>query len=113
MKRLLLVLAILLATTTPSHADGFWRESGRACVFGATVLGVSAAIMLYPALASGAATVPATTLVVGNTVFGCGLGMIGSMAAFGFGALYDSLDRTEPLPVPAPPPPPKSRNSVT
>ena len=48
-------------------------------------------MVLYPAVASGATTLPATTLVIGNTIFGCGLGMVGAMAAYGFGALYDKL----------------------
>ena len=115
MKRLLLVLAILAATATPSRADDFWRESGRACFFGAAVLGVSAAMVLYPAVASGATTLPATTLVVGNTIFGCGLGMVGAMAAYGFGALYDKLVPTETAPAmpTIPGVPQKSRDSVT
>lgn len=111
MKRVLLVLAILVATASPSRANDFWRESGQACFFGAAVLGVSAAMVLYPAVASGAATLPATTLVIGNTVFGCGLGMVGAMAAAGFRALYDRLTPDET--VPAPLAPQKSRDSVT
>ncbi len=114
MKRVLLILAILVATASPSRADDFWRESGRACFFGASVLGVSAAMVLYPAVASGAA-VPATTLVIGNTIFGCGLGMVGAIAAYGFGAIYDRLSPTETLPAlpMGPAVPRKSRDSVT
>ena len=68
MKRLLLVLVILAATASPSRADDFWRESGRACFFGAAVLGVSAAMVLYPAVASGATT--AATNSVASAVSG-------------------------------------------
>ncbi len=115
MKRLLLALVFLVATATPSHADDFWRESGRACFFGAAALGVSAAMVLYPAVASGATTLPATTLVIGNTIFGCGLGMVGAMAAYGFSALYDRLNPTETIPAMpmGPTVPQKSRDSVT
>ena len=114
MKRLLLVLVILAATATPGRASDFWRESGRACFFGAAVLGTSAALVLYPAVASGATTLPATTLVIGNTIFGCGLGMIGAMAAYGFGALYDQLAPTESAPAaPHAPVPQRSKDSVT
>jgi len=111
MKRLLLVLAILAATASPSRASDFWRESGQACFFGAAVLGVSAAMVLYPAVASGATTLPATTLVIGNTIFGCGLGLVGSMAAAGFRALYDGMGSSDAAPAPVAPP--KSRGSVT
>ncbi len=96
MKRLLLVLAILVATTGVSRASDFWRDSGQACFFGATVLGISAAMVLYPAVADGVTTLPATTLVVGNAIFGCGLGLLGSTAAWGFGALYDRLVPSDP-----------------
>jgi hypothetical protein len=117
MRKLLLVLAIVVATTAPSHASDFWRESGQACFFGAAVLGVSAAMVLYPAVASGATTLPAATLVIGNTIFGCGLGMVGSMAAYGFRSVYDRVvpTETEPAVAPqtAPVPPPKNRGSVT
>ncbi len=111
MKRMLLVLILLATTSSPSHAEDFWRESGRACFFGASVLGVSAAMVLYPAVASGA-TVPATTLVIGNAIFGCGLAMIGTMASYGFGALYDRINPSEPVPN-SPMVPQKSRDSVT
>jgi hypothetical protein len=104
MKRLLLALVILAAVAAPARAQDFWRDSGRACFFGAAVLGVSAALVLYPALAAGATTLPAASLVVGNTVFGCGLGMIGSMASYSFDALYERLFTEIPPPPPAPPP---------
>ncbi|MEI6985323.1 MAG: hypothetical protein WCK65_04270 [Rhodospirillaceae bacterium] len=117
MRRLLLVLAVLVATSSPSQADEFWRDSGQACFFGATVLGISAAMLLYPAVASAATTLPATTLVIGNVVFGCGLAMIGSMAAYGFGAIYDSLaSPSESAAAPAKVPvrdPAKSKDSAT
>jgi hypothetical protein len=118
MKRLLLALVILAAVTAPAQADSFWRDSGRACFFGAAVLGISAAMVLYPAVASGATTLPATALVVGNTVFGCGLGMVGSVAAYSFDALYEKLfsdGAAAPLDSePAPPPPVrKNQGSVT
>ncbi len=91
MKRLLLALIILYATTAPSLADDFLRNAGQSCFFGAAVLGGSAALVLYPAAASGSTTLPVTALVIGNTIFGCGLGILGSVAAYGFGALYDRL----------------------
>ncbi|MEI8396844.1 MAG: hypothetical protein WCF85_19080 [Rhodospirillaceae bacterium] len=113
MKRLLPVLVILFAiTATPSRADEFWRSTGQSCFFGAAVLGISAAMVLYPALISSATTLPATTLVFGNGVFGCGLGMIGTFAAHGFDALYDRLFASPPGPAPFAPPL-KSRGSVT
>jgi len=52
MKRLLLVLVILCATATPSRADDFLRNAGQSCFFGAAVLGGSAALVLYPAVAN-------------------------------------------------------------
>jgi hypothetical protein len=91
MKRLLLVLVILCATATPSRADDFLRNAGQSCFFGAAVLGGSAALVLYPAVANGATTLPATALVISNTIFGCGLGLLGSVAAYGFAAIYDRL----------------------
>jgi hypothetical protein len=91
MKRLLLVLVILCATTAPGRADDLLRNAGQSCFFGAAVLGGSAAVVLYSAAAGGATTLPITALVISNTIFGCGLGILGSVAAYGFGALYDRL----------------------
>ncbi|MEI6413001.1 MAG: hypothetical protein WCP34_01920 [Pseudomonadota bacterium] len=87
-------LTLLLATLAPlTHAaeSDFWRDTGRACLVGGGVMGASSALVLYPAVASGATTLPATTLIVTNTLFGCGMGMAGMMLAYGTGAVYDKL----------------------
>ncbi len=91
MKRLLLVLVILCATSTPSRADDLLRNAGESCFFGAAVLGGSAAMVLYPAAANGATALPVTAIVISNTIFGCGLGILGTVAAYSFGVLYDRL----------------------
>lgn len=120
MRKLLLVLVVLasgLAVGTGSaRAEGdFWRESGRACVFGGAVLGISAALVLYPAIVSGATTLPASTLIIGNTIFGCGVAALGALASHGFGLVYDQLFPPEPVMprlAPGPAPLQRMRDSV-
>ncbi len=97
-RRLLLALAILCMTSTASRADDFFRGAGESCFFGAAVLGGSAAVALYPMAANGATGLPVTAIVISNALFGCGLGLLGSVAAYGFGALYDQVAPTETLP---------------
>lgn len=94
MKYWLPSLALLLVTVPPltqAAENDFWRDTGRACLVGGGVLGASSALVLYPAVASGTTTLPATTLIITNTLFGCGMGMAGMMLAYGTGAVYDTL----------------------
>ncbi|CAK0757482.1 membrane hypothetical protein [Azospirillaceae bacterium] len=92
MRRLLLLVVVLvLALPVPGQAADMWRESGRACVFGGAVMGVSSALVLYPAIAAGATTLPAGSLILGNTIFGCGVAALGAAAAWGFAWFYDQM----------------------
>ncbi|CAK0777202.1 membrane hypothetical protein [Gammaproteobacteria bacterium] len=94
MKYWLLPLVLWLTSVTSlTHAaeSEFWRDTGRACLVGGGVMGASSALVLYPAVTSGATTLPATTLIITNTLFGCGMGMAGMMLAYGTGAVYDKL----------------------
>ncbi|CAK0744417.1 exported hypothetical protein [Gammaproteobacteria bacterium] len=97
MKKILIVLLLLAATTTRGYADnGLWREAGQSCVFGGAVLGVTSILVLYPAMAMGTNTIPVTSLILGNTLFGCGIAAIGASAAYGFGWAYDRVFGPEP-----------------
>jgi hypothetical protein len=92
MKAAYLGVALLaLAAATPVQADDVWHDSVYGCVIGGGVAGTSAAFVIYSAMASGAGTVPATAVVVGNTIFGCGLGTIGVMLYHGVSSTYTSL----------------------
>jgi hypothetical protein len=95
MKRFLQVSIILLASFSQAQAEDFWRDSVRACVVGGGVIGTASALMLYSAATtavSGAAiALPAGPVVVGNTIFGCGLGTIGTMLMYGLGNLYQNM----------------------
>lgn len=117
MRKLMLVLAVLVVSTGTARADeDFWRDSGRACVFGGAVLGISAALILYPAIVSGATTMPASTMIIGNTLFGCGIASLGALASYSFGIVYDQLfphtEPTMPHLSPGPPPLQRMRDSV-
>ena len=107
MRKLLLVLALVLALPASGQAADLWRESGRACVFGGAVMGVSSALVLYPAIAAGATTLPAGSLIIGNTVFGCGVAALGAAAAWGFAWVYDQVFGA-PDPAPRLPPGPST-----
>lgn len=100
----LLVLALLavggLTAATPVRAQPDASESqeidmlkgaGQACAFGGAVLGVSSLLVLYPALAGGAGNVPVVSIVLGNTLFGCGIAAVGALAARGFTVVYDNF----------------------
>jgi len=92
MKKFLLVLLIIAATTSRVYADGeMWRNAGQACVFGGSVLAVTSIVVLYPAIAVGTNSIPVTSLILGNTLFGCGISAIGAAAAYGFGVAYDRI----------------------
>jgi len=107
MKRLMMGLAVLLLTAAPALAqqDGL-RETGRACVFGGAVLGISSLLVLAPAVAAAETALPATSLVLGNTVFGCGIAALGALAASTFTWVYDGVVGTvAPAPVLVPLPP--------
>ncbi|MBI1208374.1 MAG: hypothetical protein GC191_13950 [Azospirillum sp.] len=102
MKKILMVLVILAATASPGRAESdLWKEAGRACVFGGAVLGVTSMLVLYPALVTGQTALPATSLVLGNTIFGCGIASLGAAAASGFSWAYDSLFGAEKAEPPA------------
>lgn len=95
MKRYALSLALLFAVTSQVQAEDFWHDSVRACVVGGGVVGSASALLLYSAAASATATatvaLPASTIVIGNTIFGCGLGTIGTMFVYSLGTLYQGL----------------------
>lgn len=101
MKKALIILALFLATAgagsvraEPARSEDvdMLKYAGQACAFGGAVLGVSSLLVLYPALAGGAAAnVPVVSLVVGNSLFGCGIAAVGSLAARGFSLVYDAL----------------------
>ncbi|CAK0781091.1 exported hypothetical protein [Gammaproteobacteria bacterium] len=109
MKKILIVLLLLAATTTRGYADsGLWREAGQSCVFGGSVLGITSILVLYPAIAMGTNTIPVTSLILGNTLFGCGIAAIGASAAYGFGWAYDRVfgpEQPEAVKPAAPPTP--------
>jgi len=67
------------------------RQGGQACFFGAAVLGTSSLLVLYPVLFSRFSTAPVLQIIAGNSLFGCGIAMVGAAAAEGFGMLYDGL----------------------
>jgi|GEM_PF-1756855 len=92
MRKILIILLLLAATTSRVYADnGLWREAGQSCVFGGSVLGITSILVLYPAMAMGTNTIPVTSLILGNTLFGCGIAAIGASAAYGFGWAYDRV----------------------
>jgi hypothetical protein len=91
MKRYALTFALLLASITTLHAEDFWHDSVRACIVGGGVVGASSVLVLYPAVMAGTTTLPASMIVIGNTIFGCGLGTIGTMLVYGTGSLYESV----------------------
>jgi hypothetical protein len=91
MQKSLLAAALLLTVTVARGEGDFWHTSVQGCLIGGGVMGATTALMVYPATVSGAVTVPATTLIVGNTIFGCGLGTIGTMIVYGAGSVSDYL----------------------
>jgi hypothetical protein len=101
MKRYVLTFALLLASIIPAQAEDFWHDSVRACIVGGGVVGASSAFLLYSAAAAGTVTLPVSAIVAGNTIFGCGLGTIGTMLVYGAGSLYSSMtSSSEPAPTP-------------
>lgn len=92
MKKILAALLILAATSSSGYGESeMWRNAGQACVFGGSVLGVTSIVVLYPAIAVGTNSIPVTSLILGNTLFGCGISAIGAAAAYGFGMAYDRV----------------------
>ncbi|KOR32619.1 hypothetical protein TI05_06180 [Achromatium sp. WMS3] len=94
MKKTLTIILILAAFTSHSVKaadEDMLRQATQACVFGAAVLGVSSAVVLYPAMVVGSSGVPATSLIIGNTLFGCGISALGAAAAGVYGQLYDQM----------------------
>jgi hypothetical protein len=79
---------MLAATTIPVYAARKSSEIGYNimewtltkvgfCLAGTTLLGIPAALAFYPMAVWGVITLPtATTLVVNNSVFGCGYGLV-------------------------------------
>jgi hypothetical protein len=88
MKKIILAVTLLVTGTTAVQAEDFWHDSVRGCIVGGGVVGATSALVLYPAVMSGATTVPATAIVIGNSIFGCGLGTIGTMLIYGAHSLY-------------------------
>lgn len=88
---LLAALASNSVQATQATNEDLLRQATQACVFGAAVLGVSSAVVLYPAMVVGASGVPATSLIIGNTLFGCGISALGAAAAGVYGQLYDRM----------------------
>ncbi len=95
------------AQQTSSHGD-LVRQTGSACVFGGAVLGVTSLLVLYPALAGAPTTVPVGSVILGNTLFGCGIAAVGAAAAYGFSWFYDSVLVGSTAPVAQP-----TRSTVT
>ncbi len=83
------------AQPTAAEPD-FLKEGGQACVFGAAVLGTTSLLVLYPALMTGTSAVPVGNIVLGNTLFGCGIAAVGMAASYGFTWVYDTFLATEP-----------------
>lgn len=75
----------------PTGSVDLIKEAGQACVFGGAVLGLTAIVVLYPALASGTANLPVGSIVGGNALFGCGIATIGAMAARAFSFVYEKV----------------------
>jgi hypothetical protein len=95
-KKYILLLLLLCVAVPQAQAEDFWHDSVRACVVGGGVVGASSALLLYSAAAAAtagtaAAMLPAGTIVVGNTIFGCGLGTIGTMLIYGLGSAYQGM----------------------
>ncbi|CAK0753383.1 conserved exported hypothetical protein [uncultured Gammaproteobacteria bacterium] len=97
-RALAMALALVLAGAAPGQAGDLVKETGRACVFGGVGLGVVSALVLYPAVATGTTSLPVTGLILGNSVFGCGIAAIGAAAAHGFAWLYDQMFTDSPAP---------------
>lgn len=96
MKKFLSASILLFAFLSQAQAEDFWHDSVRACVVGGGVIGTASALMLYSAAATTAAgatvlALPAGPVVIGNTIFGCGLGTIGTMIIYGLGSLYQNM----------------------
>lgn len=107
MKHLVLILFLVAALLTPvlpaaaqqpgaepvqtEQGTDFWRGAGQACAFGAAVLGVTALLVVYPAAMSSGASLPWGSILLSNTLFGCGIAAVGSAAAYGFSSFYDSV----------------------
>lgn len=99
MKRFLPASLLLLASFSQVQAEDFWHDSVRACVVGGGVIGTASALMIYSATtaATVGATIamPAGPVVIGNTIFGCGLGTMGTMLIYGLGNLYQNMVSTQ------------------
>jgi hypothetical protein len=105
MRKALQIAAVLtVLASTPAHAESdLLRQASQACVFGAAVLGATSVIVLYPAMVVGTSTVPTGALIIGNTLFGCGISALGAVVANGYGRVYDRLFPPPPqMPAPTP-----------
>ncbi len=100
MKKTTFFLFLLLAANTSYADDRLWKEAGQSCVFGGSVLGVTSIVVLYPAIAMGTNSIPVASLILGNTLFGCGIAAIGASAAYAFGWAYDRAFGPEPSELP-------------
>ena len=86
---LLLVAHTGQAQETSSYDYNNLRYLGQVCVFGGTVLGMSALFVLFPTIIDGLSGIPVISILLGNTFFGCGIAMIGVTAVYGFNWFYD------------------------
>lgn len=92
MKRYVLTVALLFAAMFPAaHAEDLWHDSVRACIVGGGVVGTSSALLLYSAATAGTVTLPAGMIILGNTIFGCGLATVGTMLVYGLGSVYHGM----------------------
>ncbi|KOR30181.1 hypothetical protein TI04_06875 [Achromatium sp. WMS2] len=103
MRRSILAFALLFISLQ-AQAEDFWHDSVRACVVGGGVVGASSALLLYSAAATATAgavavSLPTGAVVLGNTIFGCGLGTIGTMLIYGLGTLYQNMASQAPAQV--------------
>lgn len=96
MRKSLQVLILLFTFLSQAQAQDFWHDSVRACVVGGGVIGTASALMIYSVATTATAgataiVLPAGPVVIGNTIFGCGLGTIGTMIIYGLGSLYQNM----------------------
>jgi hypothetical protein len=103
MKHRMLAIALLLITSNAIYAEDLSHDAGHACIIGGGVAAAATAFTLYSMVAFGATTVPvtvptATAIMIGNTIFACGVGTFGTMLIYGAHSLYINLAGREPPP---------------
>ncbi len=90
MKKLLIVLAVVMAFTLPAQQAeaSFVRELGRGCVVGGSIFAGTTYIGMTPALIGNFTAFPGYSLILNNAVIGCGLGAAGFAAGSIWAGLY-------------------------